>query len=1264
MKKKLCLCTGLLVAAAALSAQAGSFFSDFNSGALPTGTHTNAGSLGGAYLELSGGVGDSGCLKITKNINGQNGSLVLDDLDSGNPIYGFDISFNVRIGGGSSPPADGFAVVVAPDLSDSSIWGETGTGSGLRFTWGIYTGSGQTPPDPAIRVRVGGGGTVVAWKGYTVAGMETGGTNASTWWSTVHIRLNTDGTLNYAFKGANVFTNFFIPGYQDFINAGYPVRFGIGGRTGGLNENFWIDNLSITTFTNPAVTVLPTSQVAQKGDDVEFRVAVGYTNGASFQWYSNSVAIPGATGAVLTLTNVPASASGSHYTVTATGPSLVITSSVATLTVKDLAPPSTPQLAFDFNGATVPAAVTLTGTAALDSVGGITNSGCIKLVNPAGSAAMLVNDGQSGASIYGFTARFKILVGGGTVPPADGFAFVCGSDIPDSPSGDFEDGLGLGTGLMVTFDIYNNGSIFGYNDEVPPAPSIDVRLGSQVIASVQLPVSFMETGLNDDGTPAYKDTIIQVNPDATMSVVYHGAVVFDRLAIPAFGSVGPSTNSFGSRFAIAARTGGLNDNIWIDNFELTTVTTPPVTVRITQQPTNQTILVDHAMTNAVAVNDTTGVTYQWCRGATAVTGATNSSYIIPSVATTDNGAVFTVLAAKASVTVTSTPATLTVCNLTAPASPNLTFTFDDGLVPAGAAAYGTGGGGYVTSNGGVGDSGVFHITDSLNGEQGALVISNLYSGAQLGAIAASWDLRMGGGSGNPADGYSFNFAPDLSDSAGGNETGNGSGLSVCWDIYGSWTDASPAPAVNIKYKGTIIASALYAKADIQTGSDFRKVLLRVDSDGKLYLAYGEQVLFNGLQLPNYTFTAAGKFGFYGRTGGENENQWIDNVLIQGTKSSGPLSIITQPASAAVIVGSTATFSVVLSDPTDAAYKWYKNNSLITNANAASYTTPATVLTDNGALFKVVATSPSGTATSSNAVLAVVAPLTISNPLVSYNFDDCAQPDGTTLYGSGQGNGNGGYIADGVVSGNCCLHLTDAAGGEGGTFIIPDLNTNAPVKAFTLHFSLLQGGGTTPPADGFSFVWCSSNDIPAGTIISEEGIGNNLIVSSDIWDNGNETPPAPDIDLRYKGTVIASKQMPWQQLETGTNFGDVVIRVSETGVVDMQYNGMVIFNRVQLPDYTALLGGVFAFGGRTGGSYENQWLDNIQIATTAGLVPVPLSFIQSGSDLRLTWDGGGFVLQATASLSPPVTWTNVPDATSPYFAPLTGLGQYYRLAPAQ
>src|SRR6266550_1008197 len=174
-----CLQTSLFLAAAALSARAGTFFNDFNSGDLPPGTHTNSnilspGGSGGAYLELSGGIGDSGCLKLTKNINSQNGSFILDDLDAGAPIYGFDATFKVRIGGGGGTPADGMSFCVADNLSDTSIWGEVGAGNGIRFNWATYPFSGQTPPDPAIRVRVGAGGTIVAWKGYTVATLSTG----------------------------------------------------------------------------------------------------------------------------------------------------------------------------------------------------------------------------------------------------------------------------------------------------------------------------------------------------------------------------------------------------------------------------------------------------------------------------------------------------------------------------------------------------------------------------------------------------------------------------------------------------------------------------------------------------------------------------------------------------------------------------------------------------------------------------------------------------------------------------------------------------------------------------------------------------------------------------------------------------------------------------------------------------------------------------------------------------------------------------------
>jgi hypothetical protein len=1254
--------TGFLLSGVALSVQAGSFSTDFNSGALPAGSHTNANPAGGAYLELSGGVGDSGCLKLTKNINSQNGSFILDDLDAGQPIYGFDATFKIRIGGGTSTPADGLSLSVGPSLTDTSLFSEGGAGGGLSFDWDLFNNP-DNPPSPQVNVRVAGG--VVAYKAYTIPSIQTGGTNASTWWADAHIHLNPDGSLNFDYRGTNVFTNFFIPNYQTIVNAGLPVRFGFGARTGGSTANQWIDNLQITTYTTPMVGISqqPFSQTAQQGDDIQFDVRVANTNGVTYQWYSNNVALGGETGQTLTITNVPPAVSGSTYKVVAIGPNNSATSSVVTLTVTNLSIPSSPQLAFNFDDSLVPSAVTLAGTAILDSTGGVTNSPCIKLVAPAGSGTMFVTNAADGGNpVFGFTARFKTLVGGGTIPPADGFAFAFGSDIPDLPGGNFEEGVGLGTGLRVTFDIYNNDGIFGFvSGEPQPAPSIDVRFGNQVLASRQLPVSFMETGINPaDSTPLYQDTIVQLNVDGTINVVYHGSLVFDHLPIP-FASI------TSGRFAIAARTGSLNDNIWLDNFELTT-TTNSGTIRIISNPGNQTILINHAVTNTVAVNDPIGATYQWYRnGTTLISGATDSSYVLPSVALTDSGSSFSVVITKSSVNVTSTPALLTVANLTAPASPNLTFNFNDGLLPAGTALYSGAGGGYISLNGGVGDSGVLHITDAVTGQSGAFVISNLYNGAQVSAIAASWDVRLGGGSGNAADGYSFNFGTNLTAGVAGGENGNGNGLSVCFDIYGTLADNPPAPNVNIRYRGALVASTQVPKAELETGSDFRTVLLRVDQDGKLYLAYGERVFYNGLQLPNYLFTSAGRFGFYGRTGGEWENQWIDNIQIKGTQSSGPLTITAQPASTTVIVGSNATFSVGLSDPNGATYQWQKNNVNISGATSSSYTSPATVLGDSGALFRVIANGPSGTATSSNALLTVVTPITITSPNIVYDFNDCAIPPGTILNGSGQApNPPGGYIdCQGGITNSAVLKLTDNVNGQGGTFIMPDADNNQPIKALTAYFAIRVADGTTTPADGFSFVWAPSNNIPDSVVFGQNGIGTGLIVGFDTYNNNGE---APSFNLWYNGTQLVNKLVPVDAIETGgysgdplLQYADVFIRVNADGTLDLQYHGNAIFNKVVLPGYAALAGGKFAIGAATGGLNETHWVDNIEIATTVGLVPPTLGATRVGDSLRLTW-GTNFKLQSTPKLNPS-TWTDVPGATSPYIADPIGAAQFFRLAPA-
>ncbi len=87
------------------------------------------------------------------------------------------------------------------------------------------------------------------------------------------------------------------------------------------------------------------------------------------------------------------------------------------------------------------------------------------------------------------------------------------------------------------------------------------------------------------------------------------------------------------------------------------------------------------------------------------------------------------------------------------------------------------------------------------------------------------------------------------------------------------------------------------------------------------------------------------------------------------------SITTQPANETVTVGQTASFSVVASGTAPLSYKWQKNQVDISGATSASYSTPVTIQTDNGATFRVIVTNSVGSTTSNNATLTVNATAT-------------------------------------------------------------------------------------------------------------------------------------------------------------------------------------------------------------------------------------------------------------------------------------------------
>jgi hypothetical protein len=98
------------------------------------------------------------------------------------------------------------------------------------------------------------------------------------------------------------------------------------------------------------------------------------------------------------------------------------------------------------------------------------------------------------------------------------------------------------------------------------------------------------------------------------------------------------------------------------------------------------------------------------------------------------------------------------------------------------------------------------------------------------------------------------------------------------------------------------------------------------------------------------------------------------------------SITTQPANVVVTSGQTATFSVLAAGSAPLSYQWQKNNTAISGAMSASYTTPPTTVADNGESFKVTVSNSGGNTTSNTATLTVNAVSGSGTDVTTYHND--------------------------------------------------------------------------------------------------------------------------------------------------------------------------------------------------------------------------------------------------------------------------------------
>ena len=109
-----------------------------------------------------------------------------------------------------------------------------------------------------------------------------------------------------------------------------------------------------------------------------------------------------------------------------------------------------------------------------------------------------------------------------------------------------------------------------------------------------------------------------------------------------------------------------------------------------------------------------------------------------------------------------------------------------------------------------GENPSMHITDAVNGANGAFTIEDFSNGAVFTDFEMSFRLYMTDstccGDGNdavaghrPADGMSINIGNDLPDTIGLAEEGSGSGIRICFDTWDS--GGGEAPAIDV-WRGT------------------------------------------------------------------------------------------------------------------------------------------------------------------------------------------------------------------------------------------------------------------------------------------------------------------------------------------------------------------------------------------------------------------------------------------------------------------------------
>jgi hypothetical protein len=935
----------------------------------------------------------------------------------------------------------------------------------------------------------------------------------------------------------------------------------------------------LTIREQPEIITGPSNQTVCVGQSVTFSVNAGVTTGVTYQWRKGGSNISGANSSSYTIASTVAGDAGSYDVIVSGTCTPSVTSSAATLTVNALpaitAQPVASQAICEGSAANFSVTATGAGLAYQWKKNGVDISGAnastysipTTSTSSAGTYTVVVSGTcspsvTSSASVLTIREQPEIITG-----PSN--QTVCAGQ-----SVTFSVNAGVTTG--VTYQWRKGGSnISGANSSsytiastvAGDAGSYDVIVSGTCTPSITSSAATLTINAlpTISAQPVASQAICEGSA-ANFSVTATGTGLTYQWKKDGIDISGANASTYSIPTTSTSSAGTYT--VVVSGTCSPSVTSSASVLTIREQPeiiagpSSQTVCAGQSVTFSVNAGVTTGVTYQWRKGGSNISGATSSSYTIASTVAGDAGSYDVVVSGTCTPPVTSSAATLTINALPAiTAQPVASQAICEGsaanfsvtatgtgliyqwkkngvdIVGANASTYSipvtstSSAGTYTVVVSGTCSPSVTSAASVLTIQEQPEIITGPVS--QTVCVGQSVTFSVSAGA---TTGVTYQWRKGGSNIAGANSSTYTIASAVAGDagsydviVGGTCTPAvtSSAATLTVNTLPAITAQPVASQA-ICEGSP-ASFSVTATGTGITYQWKKNGVDISGANASTYTIptTVTADAGTY-------------TVVVSGTCSPSVTSstsvltireqpeIITGPASQTVCAGQSVTFSVNAGVTTGVTYQWRKDGSNISGANSSSYTIPATVAGDAGDYDVVISGTCTPPVTSSAATLIINAlPAITAQPVASQAIcEGSAANFSVTATGTGlayQWKKNGVDIS-GANANTYSIASTSAS--DAGTYTVvvsgtcsPSVTSTASILTIQEQPEIITGPSSQTVCAGQNVTFTVNAGVTTGVTYQWRKDGTNIAgaTSSSYTITGTVAGDAGNYDVVISGT---------------------------------------------------------------------------------------------------------------------------------------------------